>query len=487
MFTNVRSNVFTLLSDYYKQSKESILYVDSKKSYSVEDVYENSLSIANSLRKLGISKNPIIVLVNREARVLITFFGIAASNNIYLPVDEDIPEEKLKDILSSSKAKYYFSFNDRRIASLTYLDFEELSKNVDLDEDVLTLTKENDPLYLMFTSGSTGKAKGVLKSHENILSFVDSFKESFPFIEDDQKLMNQTPFFFDASSKDIYLTLKYHGTLYIPEKNTFSLPQVIINYLNENQISMILWVPSVLTLIAKLRTLDFMKPEYLKYIFFVGEVFQNKYLNMWVKAMPQTRFFNIYGSTELAGVALEYEVKKEIPLDQSLPTGKPLIGNEVFLEDGEICIKSHQVALGYINDDERNAKTFKHENGDIILHTGDYATYDDEGNILFLTRKDFQIKHLGYRIELQEIDHALSSLTYIDTCVALFDKTKDKIVLFATLNKTSENPIKMILDDAKSKLQFYMLPNKVIILDKMPMNNNGKIDRTALMNMLGSK
>ena len=97
---------------------------------------------------------------------------------------------------------------------------------------------------------------------------------------------------------------------------------------------------------------------------------------------------------------------------------------------------------------------------------------------------DFQIKHLGYRIELQEIETLLTSLEYIDSCCVLYDKEKDKIVLFAVLNQVVENPVKQILSDAKKKLQFYMLPNKVVVLDKMPLNANGKIDRTKLGNYL---
>lgn len=482
-------NVADLLKKYYEFAKDKTLFIDSEKEYKVEDVYKTSISIAKSIRSIvnqgGASASPILVLVNRRAKTLITFFAISMSGNYYLPVDEDIPEEKLQQIIESSGVKHYFSYNGRHIANLNYLDYDELTIH-ECDENFQISDDENAPLYLMFTSGSTGKAKGVLKTHKNIIFFVSNFVATFPFIEEGQRIMNQTPFFFDASSKDIYLALKYHGTLYIPEKNTFSLPKTIIDYLNDNEITMISWVPSVLTLIAKLRTLDFMKPEYLKYVFFVGEVFQNKYLNMWVNALQNTRFFNIYGSTELAGVALYYEVKEPLSLDVSLPTGKPLIGNDVFLDDGEICIVSDQVAYGYINDPAKNESTFKKEDGEVVLHTGDYATYDSDGNIVFSTRKDFQIKHLGYRIELQEIDHAISALPYIDICVALFDKEKDKIVLFATLNQKIDNPAKTILNDAKDKLQFYMLPNKVQILDKMPLNCNGKIDRTYLADSLRS-
>lgn len=481
-------NVFELLLHDYLTKPDETLFVDSEKELSVRDVFLSSCGITSSLVNKGIKESPILVFVDRSMKALISFFGIALSHNYYLPLDENIPEEKLEQILKDSHAKTYFSFNGREIPSLTKLDFDSSTKETLSKEEMdnlLSSSKENSPLYLMFTSGSTGKPKGVLKSHENILSFVENFSETFPFIENGQRIMNQTPFFFDASSKDIYLTLKYQGTLYIPDKNSFALPQATIEYLNKNKITMISWVPSALTLIAKLRTLDFMKPEFLKYVFFVGEVFQPKYLNMWVKALPNTRFFNIYGSTELAGVALAYEVTHVMNEEEPLPTGKPLKNSEVFLDNGEIVISSKQIALGYINDPEKNKLTFrKNIKGGELLYTGDYAYLDKDGNFVFSSRKDFQIKHLGYRIELQEIDTLLTSLEYIDSCCALFDKEKDKIVLFVALNQEIENPVKRILADAKKKLQFYMIPNKVVILEHMPLNPNGKIDRTKLGNYL---
>ena len=480
-------NVFELLLNYYLKKPNDFLFVDSEKEASVKDVFLSSCGIAHSLLRKGIDNSPILVFVDRSMKAIIAFFGIALSHNYYLPLDENIPEEKLEQILKDSHAKAYFSFHGREVPSLSKLDFDSSIKEVLPQNEMnrlLSSTEANSPLYLMFTSGSTGKPKGVLKSHKNILSFVENFSETFPFLENGQRIMNQTPFFFDASSKDIYLTLKYQGTLYIPDKNSFALPQTTIEYLNNNKITMISWVPSALTLIAKLRTLDFMKPEYLKYVFFVGEVFQPKYLNIWLKALPNTRFFNIYGSTELAGVSLAYEVTHEMNENEPLPTGKPLKNNEVFLDNGEIVISSEQIALGYINDSEKNKTTFRETSKGKLLYTGDYAYLDKDENFVFSTRMDFQIKHLGYRIELQEIDTLLTSLEYIDSCCALYDKEKDKIVLFAVLNQVVENPVKQILSDAKKKLQFYMLPNKVVVLDKMPLNANGKIDRTKLGNYL---
>lgn len=467
-------NIIEYLRYHFLNNPNQLAIKDSYQSYTYRDLYLKVISHASVIKELGIINQPILVKVNRQASTLIAFFAILLSNNYYIPVDEDIVEEKLEKIISLSKCKYYISFKEDHL-NIDKISFNSPSKIYDFDNFAIDFD-ENNHSYLMFTSGSTGEPKGVIKSQKNIISFIDNFLSTFPFLSQ-ERIANQTPFFFDASAKDIYLSLALGASLFIPEKVTFSLPMETIKYLNDNQISYICWVPSILTMIARTKTLNYIKPLYLKYIYFVGEVFQPKYLNMWIEVLPKIRYFNIYGSTEIMGVALYYEIKgifnKEV-----IPTGKPINNNQVELKDGEIVITSNQVAEGYIN--QLDNHTFVKKDNKVTLYTGDYASYDEVGNIIFASRKDYQIKHLGYRIELQEIEATLINIDFIDMCCAIYDDNNDKIVLFITLNKEIENPNKEIIRLAKEKLQFYMIPNKVIVLQEMPYNNNGKIDRVSL-------
>ena len=474
IFFTAMKNIVELLKKQVDLNPLDIAIVDEFRSITYKDLYLDVLAKASYLKSLGINKSPIIIKVDRKLDTLLYFYAVLLSNNFYIPVDENIPEEKLNKIIISSGAKYYIS--SKEDLAITKIDFKEVKEVVSFEE----FAKEFDPnnnSYIMYTSGSTGEPKGVIKNHENIISFVNNFLETFPFLGK-ERIANQTPFFFDASAKDIYLSLAVGATLYIPDKVRFSLPAETIKYLNENKITFLCWVPSILTMIAKTRTLNYLKPEYLKYVFFVGEVFQPKYLNMWIDALPGVRYFNIYGSTEVMGVSLYYEIKKHFE-GETIPTGKPVNNNYVYLDDGEIIISSKQVAKGYVNNP--TSKSFRFDkDGNLELATGDYATYDKDGNIVFASRKDYQIKHLGYRIELQEIESSLINLDYIDQCAAVYDENSDRIILFVTLNKEVDNPNKTIIADAKEKVQFYMVPNKVIVLDEMPLNNNGKIDRVGL-------
>lgn len=467
-------NIVELLRVNALTNPNDLAIKDEEGSFSYQELYDVVLKKASYLKDLGLNNSPIIVKVNRSKDVIANFLAVLLSNNHYIPVDEDIPFEKLSKIIKVSKSEYVIPTkgDDSR---LKVIDFT-FGKNIYSFEDFTKGFNEKNYSFIMFTSGSTGDPKGVIKNHKNIISFVDNYISTFPFLSK-ERIANQTPFFFDASSKDIFLSLKLKAALFIPAKTRFSLPLETIKYLNENQITYISWVPSILTMIAKTRTLNFVKPEYLKYVFFVGEVFQPKYLNMWIEALPNVRYFNIYGSTEVMGVSLYYEIKKHFE-GESIPTGKALKNNDVYLVDGEIVVKSDQVAVGYLNNPE--SKTFEYVNGRNLLHTGDFASYDDEQNIVFSSRKDYQIKHLGYRIELQEIEASLINLEYISQCCAVYDDNSDKIILFVSLNKDIEEPNRKILVDAKEKLQFYMVPNKVILLKELPLNSNGKIDRLNL-------
>ncbi len=471
-------NVAELLLKENNPEENRLLFGDENGGVTYREAREKAFGIACYLKRKGIVGETILVKANRTKETLLLFLGIAASNNCYVPVSEDVTCDRLRDIISIGKAKYAFGFSGMGLIPLSLEDAINASPS---EEDISSMKDsydEGNPLYLMFTSGSTGVPKGVLKTHGNVLSFLVNFKETFAEISRGQTLANQTPFSFDASSKDIYLTLGLGGTLFIPGKEVFVLPNKSVEYLNEKKVTMIMWVPSALITIAKIRVLNFMKPQSLRYVFFIGEVFPSKYFNMWYEALPETEFFNWYGSTEIAGACLYHRLDRKLEEGETAPLGKPLSGNEVILEEGEICVKSGQVASCYIGDEEKTRATFVKEEGGVFLHTGDFATYDKNGDILFRARKDFQIKHMGYRIELQDIEASAMGLSYMASCCCLY--IKEKIILVAVLNEGLKKEIGEILADLKSRLAPYMLPNRIVLLDQMPLNANGKIDRVLL-------
>ena len=235
-------------------------------------------------------------------------------------------------------------------------------------------------------------------------------------------------------------------------------------------------------------------PETLEKVFFVGEVFPSKMLRAWVEALPHIRYVNLYGSSEIAGICSWFEIdNSDIP--EILPLGKPLPNCEVFLADegniisecgitGELCVAGDSLAIGYFNDPIKTSERFVEmitPSGEKkrVFRTGDLARYDG-GMLCFVSRSDYQIKYLGKRIELGEIEAAADKLGEIRRCCCLFDKDANVIRLFCELEPGSPLSGKDIRDLLKPLLSDYMLPHKVIVLDNIPLNANGKINRTLL-------
>jgi non-ribosomal peptide synthetase component F len=287
--------------------------------------------------------------------------------------------------------------------------------------------------------------------------------------------------------------------MFVVPTQLFSFPVKLIEYLNEKKISIIFWVPSAICLVANLRAFQAIIPQYLKKILFAGEVMPNKQLNIWRKHIPDALYANLYGPTEITVDCIYYIVDREFRDDEPLPIGFPCRNSDILIlnehnklvgidEAGEICVRGTSLALGYYNNPEKTAEVFvqnplNKSYPEIIYRTGDIAKYNTRGEIIYLSRKDFQIKHMGHRIELGEIETAVSSLEKITLCCCLYDLVKSKIILFYQ-GDTDKN---YIIEEIKPLLPSYMIPNKFIQTNEMPLNINGKIDRLKLKELANER
>ena len=373
-----------------------------------------------------------------------------------------------------------------------YFSFAEEDSFSDAVLPTLSVGGE-DPLYMIYTSGSTGTPKGVLKSHGAEIDYIETYRKTFYFTEK-EVIGNQTPFFFDASAKDIYMMLCIGCTIEILPTSLFSFPPELIAYLNEKEITFASWVPSVLSIVAQLNPFSFIKPTTLKRVFFVGEVMPRKHLNRWREALPEIQYVNLYGQSEIAGVCCYYEVNGTFEDSQTLPIGKPFSNCKIYLLDGddivtepdrlgEMYIVSDALASAYFNDEAKTNSVFLRRdfgNGpERCFKTGDLFRYDSEGNRVFFSRADFQIKHMGHRIELGEIESVVNGFPQIDRCCCLYNTERKKIVLFCQPAEgftVDGGEFRRLL---KAELSPYMLPSRVEIL-QLPLNANGKIMQNFL-------
>lgn len=460
---------------------------------------------ASIMREYQNQLRPVCVFANRNAKTVVLFFAVLFSGNYYVPLDPDMPAIKMQMILEDCDPVMILGEKENRekVEELGYSERFRTMLEVGVPQCDLPAVGGDAPVYMVYTSGSTGKPKGVLKSHGAVISYVEAFCRTFqPETED--IIGNQTPFFFDASAKDLYLMLKKGMTMEIIPPELFLMPPSLIEYMNEKEISYISWVPSALSIVTQLNVLSYIKPEKLKRVFFVGEVMPMKQLNRWRAALPDVQYVNLYGSSEIAGICC-YQIVSGNYLDTDvLPLGRALSNCKLYLIDqdtqelisepgriGEIYVVSDALALEYFHDPQKTAECFLHRDfgeGTVrCFKSGDLAQYSSDGTLVFAARKDFQIKHMGHRIELGEIESVGNALPEIQLCCCLYHKEKSHIVLFCELTPGSElspNEVRSLL---KGSLSSYMQPNKVFILEKLPKNANGKIDRMALQECLTKK
>ena len=496
-------NVLSYLKRIVKEKPDKPAYSDGTETLTFAQVYRHSRSIGSFLHQKEIYKKPVIVFMRKSPEEIAAFFGVITGGCFYVPLDEEMPAGRIQLILDNVRSPLVICDETTAEAARAFqLNGGEVVLCDDLletpvDDAALEEIRRNaldiDPIYIVFTSGSTGIPKGVAACHRSVIDYIEQLSEVLEF-DENTVFGNQTPLYFDACLKELYPTLKFGATTYLIPKGLFSLPVALVEYLNAHKINTICWVVSALTMVSAFGTFETVKPEYLRTIAFGSEVFPIKQFKIWRNALPQATFTNLYGPTEGTGMCCYYRVEREFADGEVIPIGRPFQNREILLltgegtlaapgEEGEICIRGTAVTLGYYNDSVRTGEVFVQNPlntayPEIIYKTGDIGRYNEAGELVFVSRKDYQIKHMGHRIELGEIEVNVNMLPGIRMAACIYDAQKKKIVVFF-VGDPSEKELSAAL---KTKLPRYMLPNKLIQLETMPLTANGKIDRVTLKN-----
>ncbi|HAG68619.1 MAG TPA: D-alanine--poly(phosphoribitol) ligase [Lachnospiraceae bacterium] len=379
-------------------------------------------------------------------------------------------------------------------------EISKLAEAAEADEALIDqrrrLFYDQMPLYVNFTSGSTGVPKGVAVGHRSVIDFITEFTKVFEIGPDDI-LANQAPFDFDVSVKDIYSGLYTGAEVRLIPRQYFSEPARLMDYLTDNRVTVLIWAVSAMCFVSIMNGFEYKTPVTVKKVMFSGELMPVKQLDKWRKSLPGALFVNLYGPTEITCNCTYYILDREFGRDEIIPTGIPFRNEKVFLLDendrevteqdteGEICVGGTTLALGYYKDPERTAEVFvqnplNNRFTERIYRTGDLGRYDKDGNLVYTSRKDFQIKHMGQRIELSDIDVSAMSIDGVSRAVSIYDMKKKKIILFYTGDLEREE----LSQRLKEKLPPFMLPSKTVVINEMPLNKNGKIDRKALEEMI---
>ena len=493
----MQKSVIEYLSKTVTAFPEKIAVHDEKEEITFSQFWQNALSITSALQNVVDSRQPVGVYIPKGCKMVTSFAAINMAADFYVPLDTKSPAQRVASILSTLEAKVVITDSAHKAALSAFYDgeilvFEDCVVSAQKSE-VLRYEKEQidtDPIYSIFTSGSTGVPKGVVVSHRGVIDYIDWAIDTF-HINNSAVIGNQAPFYFDNSTLDIYLMYATGATLNIIPEINFAFPAKLIDYLNDQKITFVFWVPFVLVNVANMDILASKKPEYLKDVFFAGEVMPNKHLNYWRKHLPNCRYANLYGPTEITVDCTYYLVDREFSDDEPLPIGIPCRNSDVLIlvdrkrlaqqgEQGELCVRGTSLALGYYNNPEKTKDAFiqnplNSHYPETIYCTGDVVYENERGEIMYVGRIDSQIKHNGYRIELGEIETAILGSNLVDNCCVLYNSKEKQIVL--VYQSAQELNIATLRKAIGEKIPKYMLPTEYHREEVLKQNTSGKIDR----------
>lgn len=505
----MQTSVLTYLEESVKKYPKKVAFLDEKKEITFLELKQRALDIAYFIiEKYGKRRTPVLVYLPKEVDSIVSFMGILYSGNFYTPTDIRFPAEKLNSIVSTLHPQIVIVNNET----------ESKWKNFEFDNGIMILNIDNvpvcnhynhsaellekildsDPVYTFFTSGSTGAPKGVVITNHNIIDYIDWATPTFN-INEETIMGNQSPFYFDISTQDIYSTLKAGATLAIIPIKSFAFPVLVLNYIVEKHINFLYWVPSAFVNIANYKLLEKVSLNEVHTIMFGGEVMPVKQLNYWKKYLPNlTTIANVYGPTEATVNCTYYIVDRDFDDGEVLPLGKACENTGLIVLDeddnvisqeqidtlGELCVYGSSLSPGYFEDEEKTAEKFTYNPlmpfyKERMYRTGDLVYYNSIGELVFAGRKDHQIKHMGYRIELGEIESAAMRIEGIKNVCADYDTQKKFIILYYT-KESDDLTDDLLIRQLSQLVPQYMIPSKVMCKKKFPLNDNGKIDRKKL-------
>jgi amino acid adenylation domain-containing protein len=357
---------------------------------------------------------------------------------------------------------------------------------------------DTDLAYILYTSGSTGTPKGVMISHRASLTFVE-WAAACTGLGEQDRVSSPAPLNFDLSVFDVFAACKAAACMAVVPEMTAMFPARLAQWLEREQISVWYSVPSVLTMLVTYGNLGGFDLSRLRAVIFAGEVFPAKYLTQLMAELPGARYLNWYGPTE-TNVCTWYEVAPGSELTAPVPIGKACANTDAFAvtseghrvakpgEEGELYVRGSGLMSGYWGQPEKTSQAlvrnpFQEAYDEAAYRTGDLVTLDDEGNYVFLGRRDGMVKTRGYRVELGEVEAALYAHPAIREAVVLpvpdellGNRLRAVICADGPGGLTRED----VLDHCRRRVPSYMVPDVVEFCETLPRTSNGKVDRVRL-------
>lgn len=494
-------NILEFFEATTKRYPNKVGFSDSEQDVTFATAKRNARRIGTALAMFG-TKRPVAILIDRNCRCIEAMLGVLYAGDFYTVIDVHSPADRVEHILSVLGNPVLLT--DRATSALAnevcrdrvLMTYEDAIDG-QINEEALAVIHRDmidmDIAYILFTSGSTGVPKGAVISHRALISYINWVTAEFRF-DENTVFGSQTPLYFSMSVTDFYSTIKCGCTYHIIPKPYFSFPVMLIDYLNDRKINTIYWVPTAISILSNWKAFDVKKPLYLKTVLFAGEVMPTKQLNYWIRNLsPEIVYANLFGPTETTDICTFYVVNRAFEDSDSIPIGVHCDNCHALIiredgteagpgEEGELYVRTSFMAEGYYNNPEKTAQAFVQNPVNTayperVYRTGDLVRMNEAGEILYISRRDFQIKRNGYRIELGEIEAAANSIEKVKSCACVYVKAHNCLVLFY---EGGPKDTSVVLAAVREKVPSYMLPDRVLRMKEMPKNANGKIDRKQL-------
>ena len=480
------------------------------------DLKKDSDSLAAQIDRLGLpDKSPVVVFGGQEYEMLATFVALTKSGHAYIPIDSHSALERVAAIVEVAEPSLIIAINDFPLADVAAPIFSAEQVQTAFREgasyELSHPVQGDDNYYIIFTSGTTGKPKGVQISHNNLLSFTNWMITDKEFATPARpQMLAQPPYSFDLSVMYWAPTLALGGTLFaLPSAVTQDFKQLFETILS---LPIAIWTstPSFADMALLSDDFNSQKLPQLTHFYFDGEELTVKTAQKLRDRFPQARIINAYGPTEatvaLSAVAVTDEMLQNC---KRLPIGYTKADSPTFVVDeegqkvpngqqGEIIVCGPAVSKGYLNNPEKTAEAFFEFEGLPAYHTGDVGSMTDEGLLLYGGRMDFQIKFNGFRIELEDVSQNLNKSKYVESAVAVPRYNKDHkvqnllayVILKDGVAEQFEREIditKAIKEDLQDIMMSYMMPSKFLYREALPLTPNGKIDIKGLISEVNKR
>lgn len=487
---------------------DRVALFDGQRRITYAQLGRRAVRLGHLLLDHGVAPGDRVLLVlDRSALSVLAMMGTLEAGATYVPVDAKAPLARWRAVAGDCRPAAVIV--DERTEARVQDELGDLLRGAPvLHVDRLAgaaagplgaLAGEDDPAYVLYTSGSTGQPKGVMISHRNIRAYIDWAVDCFGITADDV-VLTTAPFHFDMSVFDVYCALATGAQLCVATDGLLLFPPKLMEFMEGEGVTVWKGVSSLLMYLARANVLAPDRLPTLRHVLFGGETLPTEYLMRWMEVYPDRTYTNAFGPTEATGISMFHTMPAR-PRDarERIPIGVPCTGTEAHLLDedlrpvvpgevGELCLGGPCLSRGYLGDEAKTRRAFVEDWTDgalaprRIYRTGDLAWRRDDGVYEFAGRKDRQVKVMGYRIELAEVEHAVRSLDAVrDAAVVLTRDTRTGIdELVAVYEAGPELEALAVIAGVKRHLPPYMVPRRALRVGALPRGDRGKVDQPAV-------